>query len=46
MIVGHLAHEFHWQPSEMWEMEAADLTFWMKRHAEILERMEKQRKGS
>lgn len=40
--MGHLAHEFHWAPSELWEMDVEDLGFWMDRHAEIVKRMEKE----
>jgi hypothetical protein len=39
--MGHLAHEFHWSPSDLWEMDIADLGFWMERHSEILERLKK-----
>jgi hypothetical protein len=40
--MGLLAHEFHFQPSELWEMESEDLVFWMERHEEVRSRLEKK----
>ncbi|MBI4209531.1 MAG: GpE family phage tail protein [Deltaproteobacteria bacterium] len=35
--LGTLAFIFHFQPSELWEMEAEDLLFWMERAREQIE---------
>lgn len=41
--MGILAHEFRFQPSELWAMDADDLEFWLQRHKEVIERIEKQK---
>lgn len=37
-LLGFLAAEFHFQPSELWEMDAADIAFWLDRQREQVER--------
>lgn len=37
-ILGFLAVELHFQPSELWEMTEVDMVFWMARYEEIVER--------
>lgn len=37
-VLAELALFFHFQPSELWEMDAEDMMFWMAREQEILER--------
>lgn len=41
--MGLLAQEFRFQPSELWEMPVDDLSFWLERHKEAIERIERQK---
>ena len=36
-LLGFLAAEFHFQPSELWEMDTSDLAFWQARAQEVAE---------
>ncbi|MBI4211059.1 MAG: GpE family phage tail protein [Deltaproteobacteria bacterium] len=36
--LGSLAYAFHFPPSELWEMDIAEILFWMDRLKEVLPR--------
>ncbi len=40
--MGFLVQELHFQPSELWEMDAEEIAFWLDRQKEIYQRSMKQ----
>ena len=41
-IIGHLAYNFHFQPSELWEFESHDFDFWFNQLEEINKCLKKE----
>ena len=41
-FVGLLVEHFHFQPSEIWEMEVRDIPFWVDRYNDYVERNRKK----